>query len=109
MENGLIIALAKAFQASSTGMAGKGAMYVHVTQNGSDYKSDKTFAEIKNAYDTGRVIIFVDDVSGKGQAIAAYIDGEFVASGNVVPNDGDPADMSWFGISISADSVQVNP
>ena len=109
MENGLIIALAKAFQASSTGMAGKGAMYVTVTQNGSEYEADRSFTEIKNAYDTGRVVIFVDGVSGKGQAVASYVDGDFVASGNIVPNDGDPADMSWFSITISADSVQVEP
>ena len=108
MENGLIIALAKAFQASSTGMAGKGAMYVHITEDEGEYVSDKTFAEIKNAYDTGRVVIFVDDVSGKGQAVAAYVDGVFVASGNIVPNNGNPEEMEWFSITISEDNVQIN-
>ena len=109
--DGTTIALIKALAESSSGssMAGKGAMYVHVTEDDGEYVSDKTFTEIKNAYDTGRVIIFVDDVSGKGQAVAAYINSEFVASGNIVPNDGDPADISWFSITISADNVQVNP
>lgn len=109
--DGTTIALIKALAESSSGssMAGKGAMYVHITEDEDEYVSDKTFAEIKNAYDTGRVVIFVDGVSGKGQAVAALVDNAFVASGNIVPNDGDPADMSWFSISISADSVQVNP
>ena len=108
MDAGEIIALIKAFQASSTGMAGKGVMYVTVTQNGPDYEADRTFTEIKNAYETGRVVVFVDGVSGKGQAVASYVDGEFVASGNIVPNNGDPADMSWFSITISEDNVQIN-
>lgn len=108
MENGLIIALAKAFQASSTGMAGKGAMYVHVTNDNGEYASDKTFTEIKNAYDTGRVIIVVANIDGRGQSVATYEDGSFIASGVKVPTGGDGNEMEWFCVTISADSVQVD-
>lgn len=105
--DGLMIALIKALASSGGGgMAGMGAMYVHITESGGSYVADKTYSEIYSAYGSGRVIVIVDDVSGRGQAIATLNDdGAFIASGYTLPDEGTDGEVGWFSVSITNDSV----
>lgn len=106
----VLLALIKALAGDGgSSMAGKGAMYVHITEENGEYVSDKTYSEIYSAYGSGRVIVVIDDVSGKGQAIAALnSSGAFVADGYIRPTAGTDEEISWFSVQITNDSVNYN-
>ena len=83
-------------------------LYVTISGSAEAYQSDKTYAEIKSAYDAGKVIIVKDHVNYNGSCVGVINeigDSHFLLASGSVFDPGSPSSIQVYTVYIGSDNT----